>query len=50
MTPSQRHAIRLSEVRERLNAIGGLEGTDYTNEIRSEETALQSEYADLGTL
>ena len=47
MTPSQRHAVRLSEVRERLNAIGALEGDDYTDEIRSEEATLQTEYKDL---
>ena len=47
MTPSQKHALRLSQVRERLNAIGQLEGDAYTDEIRSEETGLQNEYGDL---
>ena len=46
MTPSQRLAIRLSEARQRLNEIGGLEGDAYTEESRAEETKLQTEYRD----
>ena len=34
-------------MRERLNTIGQLEGDAYTDEIRTEETALQTEYGDL---
>ena len=47
MTPIQKIAVQLSQVRERLNTIGQLEGDAYTDEIRSEETALQTEYGDL---
>ena len=47
MTTSQKIAVRLSTVRERLNSIGQIEGDDYTDEIRSEETSLQAEYGDL---
>ena len=47
MTQVQKLAVRLSQVRERLNEIGGLEGDAYTDEIRTEETALQAEYPDL---
>ena len=46
MTAAQKIALRLSQVRERLNAIGQLEGDGYTDEIRTEETTLQAEYAD----
>ena len=49
MTPSQRITLRLSEVRSRLNAIAGLEGDDFTTEVRSEAQALEREYADLET-
>ena len=47
MTAAQKIAVRLSQVRERLNAIGQLEGDGYTDEIRSEESTLQTEYGDL---
>ncbi len=47
MTQAQKHALRLSEVRERLNVIGRLEGDAYSAEIRTEETALQTEYPEL---
>ena len=47
MTQSQKHALRLSEVRERLNTIGGLEGDAYSDEVKTEERALQTEYQDL---
>lgn len=46
MTNSQKHALRLSELRERLNEIGGLEGDAYSDEIRAEETKLQTEHRD----
>ena len=36
MTPAQQLAVRLSQVRERLNQIGGLEGDAYTDEVRTE--------------
>ena len=36
-----------SHVRKRLNVIGGLEGDAYTDEVSTEETALQTEYGDL---
>lgn len=47
MTQSQKHALRLSEVRERLNVIGGLMGDDYTDPIKTEERELQTEYTEL---
>ena len=47
MTDSQRHALRASEIRERLNVIQGLEGDDLTEEIRSESDGLQTEYRDV---
>ena len=47
MTAAQKIAVRLSEVRQRLNEIGQLEGDAYTDEIRSEETNLQTEYGHL---
>ena len=47
MTNAQKTALRLSQVRERLNAIGQLEGADYSDEIRAEETKTQNEYTDL---
>ena len=46
MTASQKLAVRLSEVRQRLNEIGGLEGDAYLEEVRAEETKLQTEYRD----
>ena len=49
MTPRQKIEIRLSEVRQRLNAIAGLEGDAFTDEIRNEATALHTEFADLET-
>ena len=47
MTPKQKIELRLSEVRQRLNAIAGLEGDAFTDEIRGEAGKLQTEYADL---
>ena len=47
MTTVQKLTVRLSEVRERLNEIAGLEGDDFTDEIRSESETLQTEYKDL---
>ena len=35
MTNAQKIAIRLSEVRERLNEIAGLEGDEFTDEVRA---------------
>ena len=49
MTASQRITLRLSAVRSRLNEIAGVEGDDFTPEIRSEAEALQREYSDLET-
>ena len=40
-------ALRMSEVRQRLNEIAGLEGDDLTDEVRSESDKLHSEYTDL---
>lgn len=47
MTVLQRIKLRLSEVRERLNTIAGLEGDAMTAEIRTEAGTLHSEYSDL---
>ena len=40
MTTTQKIALRLSEVRTRLNEVSGLEGDDFTPEIRSESEKL----------
>ena len=47
MTNSQRLSVRLSEIRQRLNEVAGLEGDAYTAEIRAENDKLQTEYRDL---
>ena len=47
MTNAQKIRLRLSQVRQRLNEISGLEGEALTDEIRAEAGTLQSEYADL---
>ena len=47
MTTEQKIAVRLSEVRSRLNEISGLEGDAFTPEIRTEAGTLQGEYGDL---
>ncbi len=49
MTSRQKIALRLSEVRSRLNEISGLEGDAFTDEVRTESGTLQTEYADLET-
>ena len=47
MTNAQKIALRLSEVRTRLNEIAGLEGDAFTDEIRNELGTLKTEYTDL---
>ena len=47
MRNSAKHAIRLSEIRVRLNDIGGLAADAVTDEIRSEGDALGTEYRTL---
>ena len=47
MTNKQKIELRLSEVRSRLNEISGIEGDAFTDEIRNEATALQTEYGNL---
>ena len=47
MTNVQKIQIRLSEVRERLNDISGLEGEALTDEIRAEAATLHPEFKDL---
>ena len=49
MTNAQKIRLRLSQVRQRLNEISGLEGEAFTDEIRAEAGTLQTEYADLET-
>ena len=45
MTNSQRLSVRLSEIRQRLNEIAGLEGDAFTDEVRTESDALTVEYS-----
>ena len=47
MTNRQKIALRLSEVRKRLNEIAGIDGDDFNDEIRSELDTLKTEYAGL---
>ena len=47
MTALQRLQLAMSRVRQRLNEIGGLEGDDFTDEIRTEAATLETEYGDL---
>ena len=49
MTNAQKIALRLSQLRQRLNEISGLEGDAFTDEIRTEAGTLQTEYQDLET-
>lgn len=49
MTNLQRIALRMSEVRQRLNEIAGLEGDALTDEVRAEADKLGTEYRDLET-
>ena len=49
MTNAQKIRLRLSQVRQRLNEIAGLEGDTFTDEIRAEAGTLQTEYTDLET-
>ena len=49
MTNAQKIELRLSQVKQRLNEISGLEGEDFSDEIRSESLALEKEYPDLET-
>ena len=44
MLASQTLSIRLSEIRERLNAISGIADTEITDEIRQESDTLATEY------
>ena len=49
MTKSQKLTIRLSEIRQRLNEIAGLEGDAMTDEVRAEADKLGSEYLNAET-
>ena len=49
MTNAQKIRLRLSQVRQRLNEIAGVEGDAFTDEVRSEAESLQAEFADLET-
>ncbi len=44
MTTAQKIALRISEVRQRLNEIAGIEGDAFTDEVRTESENLQREY------
>ena len=43
MTTAQKHALRISEIRQRLNQIGGLEGDAYDEAVQNEERSLLAE-------
>ena len=47
MTPKQKLEIRMSEVRQRLNEVAGLEGDAFTDDVRAEAATLTAEYQDL---
>ena len=47
MTAAQKIAVRLSEVRRKLNELSALEGDDFTDEKRAELEALSKEYDSL---
>ena len=47
MLKSQKIELRRSKVRQRLGEIAGLEGDAYTEEVKAEEAALQTEYGEL---
>ena len=47
MTTRQKIEVRLSKVRERLNAIAGLEGDEFTDEVQTELGTLEGEYSTL---
>ena len=49
MTKAQKIELRLSQVKQRLNEIGGLEGEAFTDEVRCESEALEREYGGLET-
>ena len=49
MTNAQKVALRLSEVRSRLNDIAALDGDAFTDEIRNEADALHQEFKNLET-
>ena len=49
MTNAQRLDVRLSEIRQRLNEIAGLEGDDFTDEVRAEADRLTAEFRDKET-
>ena len=49
MTTTQKIALRISEVRQRLNEISGFEGDALTPEIRAESEKLTNEYGGLET-
>ena len=49
MTNAMKLTIRLSEIRQRLNEIGGLEGDAMTDEIRNEADKLGTEYRNAET-
>ena len=49
MTPSQKHAIRRSEIVQRLNEIAGLDAAAVTDEVRAESEGLRGELATVET-
>lgn len=49
MTTAQKLQLRLSEIRQRLNELSGLDGDDFTAEHRSETDRLTAEYRDVET-
>ena len=49
MIQSQKITLRISEVKQRLNHIAGVEGDAFTDEVRSEADRLTKEFGDLET-
>ena len=49
MTNTQKLTIRASEIRQRLNAISGLDGDALTEQVQAEEIKLQAEYRETET-
>ena len=47
MKKSQEITVKMEKIKKRLTEIGKLEGDDYSDEIRNEESALQTELRDL---
>ncbi len=49
MTPAQKFALKISEIRQRLNAISALESDAYDEAVQNEERALMAEFTQTET-